>query len=62
MALDMKMMLEIKQVGIFCSFLTVEIFVKMSPLSGKEKAKNCRKKMSKDKLREVHGKKGNRKS
>ena len=46
----------------FLVFLTVEIFVKMSPLYGKEQAKNCRKKMSKDKLREVHGKKGNRKS
>lgn len=42
-----------KQVGIFCFFLAVQVIVKMFPLYGKEQTKNCRKNMSKDKSREV---------
>ena len=38
---------------VLLDFLVVEIFVKMSPLPGKEQTKNYRKNMSKDKLRKV---------
>ena len=41
MTLDLKKMLEIKQIGVF---LVLEIFVKMFPLSGKEQIRNYRKK------------------
>ena len=49
----MKMMLEMKQIGIFCFFLAVQVIVKMFPLYGKEQTKNCRKNMSNNKLRDV---------
>ena len=49
----MKMMLEMKQIGIFFLFLAVQVIVKMFPLYGKEETKNCRKTMSNNKLREV---------
>ena len=42
-----------KQIGIFCFFLAVQVIVKMFPLYGKEQTKNCRKNMSNNKLRDV---------
>ena len=52
MTLDLKKMLEIKQISVFL-FLVLEIFVKTFPFSGKEQIRNYRKNMSNDKLREV---------
>ena len=53
MTLDMKMMLEIKQIAIFCFFSRRNYLWKWSPLSGKEWSKTTEY-MSKDKLiREV---------
>ena len=49
MAVDMKLMLEIKQIGTF--FLVAENVVKMSPLSGKERTQNYRKKITQRKVR-----------
>ena len=52
MTLDLKKMLEIKQISVFL-FLVLEIFVKTFPFSGKEQIRNYRKNMSNDKLRKV---------
>ena len=51
MTLSIKKMLESKFVCFY--FLVVEIFVKMSPFSERERTRNYRKNMSKEKLKEV---------